>query len=354
MTNLRYERPASTTCEKEVANIDKKAILLEGIPCGTAFPKCKFIRDANVAVANKHHVHKDMSTATEELDQLNPSSVFDRIDKYSKIINKKNEVSASIAELNLSVERNTNTSEKISSQLAILDEKVAEYNKNKKVIENLESLIAKSAKMRANVNVLVTKKVNCEDALALLYVEHGSLEQKLRNLEEQKQEYQDLHEEYSAFDLYMRCTHSNGIAYDIIKRKLPIINEEVAKTLTNIVNFDVFFDDDGSKLNIFIKHHKHDPRPIEMGSGAEKTIASMAIRMALLSVSNLPKGNLFILDEPGTSLDADNMEGFIQILEMIKTYYKTVLLISHMDALKDNTDHIINIEKKEGYAHVRV
>ena len=135
---------------------------------------------------------------------------------------------------------------------------------------------------------------------------------------------------------------------------MPIINEEIAKTLANIVNFDVSFEDDGNKLNIFIKHPKHDPRPIEMGSGAEKTIASMAIRMALLSVSNLPKGNLFILDEPGTALDADNMEGFVRILEMIKTYYKTVLLISHMDALKDHTDHMINIEKKGGYAHVRV
>jgi DNA repair exonuclease SbcCD ATPase subunit len=147
--------------------------------------------------------------------------------------------------------------------------------------------------------------------------------------------------------------HSNGIAYDIIKRKLPIINEEVAKTLSNIVSFDIYFEDDGKKLNIFIKHPKHDPRPIEMGSGAEKTIASMAIRLALLSVSNLPKGDLFVLDEPGTALDAENMEGFIRILDMIKNFYKTVLLISHMDSLKDNADMIINIDKKEGYAHVR-
>jgi len=79
----------------------------------------------------------------------------------------------------------------------------------------------------------------------------------------------------------------------------------------------------------------------------------MAIRLALLSVSNLPKGDIFILDEPGTALDAENMEGFVRILDMIKSYYKTVLLISHMDALKDNADIIINIEKRGNYAHVR-
>ena len=150
----------------------------------------------------------------------------------------------------------------------------------------------------------------------------------------------------------MRCTHSNGIAYDIIKKRLPVINSEIAKVLANIVDFDIFFQEDGRKLNILIRHPKHDPRPIEMGSGAEKTVAAMAIRLALLSVSSLPKGNIFILDEPGTALDAENMEGFIRILQLIKMYFKTVILISHVDSLKDIVDIEITIDKKDGYATV--
>jgi len=339
--------------EKEIENADKKAKLLEGIPCGDSFPTCKFIRDANVAVASKEEIGFKLSGAETTLNKLNPDIVVGHINKYNNILKKKTEVATKIAELNLSNERNANSLEKISNNLIGLNEKVIEYNKNKKAIGNLESLMEKAAKMKIKVAELNSEKSKCEENLTTLYVEHGSLEQKLRNLEEQKQEYHNLHDEYSAFDLYMRCMHTNGIAYDIIKRKLPIINEEVAKTLSNIVSFDIYFEDDGKNLNIFIKHPKHDPRPIEMGSGAEKTIASMAIRLALLSVSNLPKGDLFVLDEPGTALDAENMEGFIRILDMIKSYYKTVLLISHMDSLKDNTDIIINIDKKEGYAHVR-
>ena len=146
--------------------------------------------------------------------------------------------------------------------------------------------------------------------------------------------------------------HSNGIAYDIIKKKLPVINEEIAKVLANIVDFEIFFEDDGKKMNIFIKHPRHEPRPLEMGSGAEKTLAAMAIRLSLLSVSSLPKGDLFILDEPGTALDEENMEGFIRILELIKTYFKTVLLISHLDSLKDCVDTQITIDKNDGYAFV--
>ena len=75
----------------------------------------------------------------------------------------------------------------------------------------------------------------------------------------------------------MRCMHTSGISYDIIKERLPIINQEVAKILTNIVEFEVFFEEDGKKLDIMIKHPKFDARPIELGSGAEKTIAAMVL-----------------------------------------------------------------------------
>ena len=91
-----------------------------------------------------------------------------------------------------------------------------------------------------------------------------------------------------------------------------------------------------------------------MGSGAEKTIASMAIRLAFLTVSSLPKSDLFILDEPGTALDEENMEGFVRILDMVKGYFKTVILISHLDSLKDCVDMQINIEKKSGFAYVNL
>ena len=146
--------------------------------------------------------------------------------------------------------------------------------------------------------------------------------------------------------------HPNGIAYDIIKKKIPIINQEIAKILTNVVDFEIIFESSGNKFDIFIKHPKYDSRPIEMASGSEKTMAAMAIRLALLSVSSLPKGDLFILDEPGTALDEENLEGFIRILALIKVYFKNVMLISHLDSLKDSVDQQIVIEKQNGYAKV--
>ena len=152
----------------------------------------------------------------------------------------------------------------------------------------------------------------------------------------------------------MRAMHPNGIAYDIIKKSLPVINSEISKVLANVVDFEVFFETEDNRLDIYIKHPDRDPSPLEMASGAEKTVSAMAVRLAFIAVSTIPRSQLFVLDEPGTALDEERMEGFTRILEIVKSVFKTVMLISHLDNLKDSADSVITIEKKDGYANVNV
>jgi len=68
----------------------------------------------------------------------------------------------------------------------------------------------------------------------------------------------------------------------------------------------------------------------------------------------MPKGDIMILDEPGTALDAENMEGFVRILDLIKSYFRVVFLITHIEGLKDIVDMTIDIEKRDGYAYINV
>jgi DNA repair exonuclease SbcCD ATPase subunit len=80
----------------------------------------------------------------------------------------------------------------------------------------------------------------------------------------------------------------------------------------------------------------------------------MAIRLALISITNLPTSTIMVLDEPATALDQEHMDGFVKMLEMVKSHFKTVLLISHLDSLKDCADITINIEKHNGYAKIDI
>jgi len=319
----------------------------------------KFVKDAHVAKATLPVAQSQISNIDEQLaafeadlQKLYPNQVEDNLAKYEKILTKKTEVANIIADLNLEIERTAVALERIGIQITESKSRIDEYEQNKEAIENLEQLMQDLAAYEAQASVHTYELETCESCVMELVRQHGSLEQMLKTVKSDRAEYLDLHEKYAAFDLFLRCTHSNGIAYDVIKKKLPVINQEIAKVLANITSFEVFFEDNGKKFDIFIKHPAHDARPIEMASGAEKTLAAMAIRLSVLSVSSLPKGDLFVLDEPGTALDEENMEGFIRLLQLIKVYFKNVLLISHLDSLKDCVDLQIMIDKKEGFAKI--
>jgi len=253
----------------------------------------------------------------------------------------------------LELERTNTAIQKLESEIERLNETADYYEEHKEVLENMEKVVSEVELARTNKERTEQELQDCEDRIYSLVGKEGALEQKLQNLKDLKEERFRLNAEYSAYDLFMRCMHSNGIAFDVIKKALPVINTEIAKVLSNIVDFEVFFENSENKLNILIKHPKHDPRQLETCSGAEKTLAAVAIRIALLNVSNMPKSNLFILDEPGTALDAENMEGFVRILDLVKGYFDVTLLITHIESLKDVVDMTVEISKTDdGYAFV--
>jgi len=344
---------------KESKHLKDKIKLLGEVPCGTQFPTCKFIKDA-IDASNKitdqetktESLRSEQNKLGEALTLLNPDVVEKELIKYQSVINKQTTLEKEILQLKIDVEKFNTIISNINKEMNTVNDKIEQYKKNEELFKQVEVLTASKNEKQLDWNKLDKQAKLDNDELLKLYVRFGSLTEKIASLENTKKELEDYRNQFAAYDYFMKATSSNGISYEIIKKKLPVINEEVATILSNIVDFEVYFEDDGSKLNIMIQHPNSEPRPVEMGSGAEKSIAAMAIRLSMLQVSNLPKSNLFILDEPGTALDNENMEGFIRILDMIKNYYDTVLLISHMDALKDVADQIITIDNVDGFAKI--
>ena len=350
---------AARLMDNDYKSMSKKLDLLDEVPCGDKFPTCQFIRDAHLASAELPSLEVEIVERIEKAKDyksrvvsVNSAEMIELIENYNNTIIQKNNIEIEKRDNKVSIEKLYAKIKTYRDTLRGTTEKIGLYEEKKDLIKNIESLISARDEVESSATKVRADISEVEESINLHHRQLGSMEQKVEDLKQKKEELDEIREEYAAFDLFMRCTHSNGIAYDIIKKRLPVINGEIAKVLSNIVDFDIFFQEHGRKLDILIKHPSHEPRPIEMGSGAEKTVAAMAIRLALLSVSSLPKGNIFILDEPGTALDADNMEGFIRILQLIKMYFKTVILISHVDSLKDMVDVEITIDKKDGFARV--
>lgn len=345
--------------EKDILRDQKAIKILDEVPCGDSFPTCKFLTDA---FSKKQDISK--KTDLVKITNTKKSNIEKQISEL-----KPDEIEKSIATRNVILEkiRNMETiisnkkleSEQFNGKIIIsqnliekLEKKIEDYYKNEEIALKLKDLGDKKAELLSEKTKLNKKLSECEASILKLHREYGSLEQKHKDLEDSKSELLKLREEYAAIAMFEKAMHSNGISYDIIRKKLPVINQEIAKILSNIVNFEIFFEDDGKKLDILIKHPKYESRPLELCSGAEKSLAAMAIRLALTKITSLPISDIFILDEPATALDEENMEGFMRIIDMLKTQFKTIILISHLPELKDVADVQITIDNVDGYAHV--
>lgn len=349
--------------DKAMSNLDTyngKIKLLNVVPCGDSFPTCKFIKDAHEAksLADKEQQElEDLKKSqadgrVEYLYQRNRlAEIKDLLDKQYQLRNKTSKLTSEYMTL---VNENMNAprlGKKMADEEVSFMDQIISYHTAQAAVNEL---LNKKETLSESLTIAASKRQNLEKEINKIFADLGSKVEAVRQARSNKKEYQSNLEQYNVYDLYLKCMHPNGIPYEIIKNNLPVINTEVQRILANIVDFEVYLENDEDKLELMIKHPRYDPRPLEMGSGAEKTLASIAIRLALITITSLPKPDIFIMDEPGTALDESNLDGFIKILDLIKTQFKTVILISHLEALKECVDTQIQIEKVDGFAHINI
>ena len=345
--------------QADIQRSNKKLFLLEQVPCGDKYPNCKFISSAHQSSEQVGELEKKRKDKTfeihglqKDIDSLEPSKVQEYLDQYEQILERRRTKQEEVNKYELEIAKNKATIVRLRDLKNESEQKIRLFEENEKVITEFAKLTRIRSESINEKKRLKDKLAECEKEMIRLSKKQGNWESTLREIEQDEFELQNAQKDYSAYDLYKKAMGSNGVSLDIIKKELPVINDEIAKILANVVNFEVFLENDERRLNVLIKHPKFDARPLEMGSGAEKAIASMAIRLAFINVSSLPIGDVFILDEPGTALDEENMEGFIRILDLVKSHFKNVILISHLDSLKDSVDLQISIEKKDKFAFV--
>jgi DNA repair exonuclease SbcCD ATPase subunit len=331
-------------CEKDIE-------LLCQVPCGDFFPKCKFI--------TKAHSSKKIY----EEEQTKETKYEKRRDFYKNIMNNLLKLVAEYAEKEILLSQNNSTILRLRQQQDKIQDKIEQQKRDLNLLKARENEYFKhkeEIKLRKQVDALslqedkLRKAVNIEKlALESLLMQSGKVDGELGYLIEQQKVFNKRMEEYEAYELYLKCMHSNGVPYDIIKQKLPVLNMEIAKILDGIFDFTIKFEADEKKLNIYICHQDQHPRLVSVGSGAEQTIAAIVITLALRMLTTLPQSDIFILDEPIGALHDELKMDFVNLLNYIKSQFIIVFLITHLESLKDVVDKELNIEHINGYARMK-
>ena len=69
-------------------------------------------------------------------------------------------------------------------------------------------------------------------------------------------------------------------------------------------------------------------------------------------MSTLPRPNFLCMDEGFGSLDGDNIANMQSAFNYLKTQFDFILIITHLDSIKDYTDHLIPIDVKKGNSQI--
>jgi DNA repair exonuclease SbcCD ATPase subunit len=98
---------------------------------------------------------------------------------------------------------------------------------------------------------------------------------------------------------------------------------------------------------VMIDHNSGVEKPLESGSGYEKTISSIALRSVLSKICSLPKPNVIVFDEVFGKISNDNLESTFEIFKKIKSYFDNIFIITHNPLISQWSDNIISITKKD-------
>ena len=158
-----------------------------------------------------------------------------------------------------------------------------------------------------------------------------------------------------SWNIYKELIGKNGILKIVLKRALPIINNEVATLLNGLVDFDVILSiSDDNKVCIDLVHDGVAMSVGRAASGYEETMASLALRSALATVSSFAKPNLLVLDEIFGATGSSHYDDIRELLNRIMKNHDFVIDITHNEMITDWHNQIIEVVKENNISKLTV
>ena len=256
-------------------------------------------------------------------------------------------------QLGIKVDR-TNIGSKINnleSTMAINANKISEYHANKRDLKHNEMIADEISIIESDLAIATAYLDDLQSSIKQKHTERALARTTIAQIEESIDNANDVENKLKAYEYYLEAIKRDGVPYELISEVLPLIQDEVNEILAQLVEFTVIFETDGKNILTFIKYDKSS-WPLELTSGMEKFISSLAIRVALINVSNLPRPNFLAIDEGFGTLDSENLNSMFMLFDYLKSEFSFILVISHLDALRDVADNLFEINVTDDFSKI--
>lgn len=148
------------------------------------------------------------------------------------------------------------------------------------------------------------------------------------------------------WSIYQEMVGKNGIIKIVLKRALPILNNEIARLLNGLCDFNVeiTISDDNKVCMDLVRNGQR----LDLGtcaSGFETVMASMAVRHALSCIATLAKPNFTVYDEVLDGVAVSNYDNVKELFNRMTKAYDFIIHITHNEMISDWHNGIITVTK---------
>ena len=327
-------------------------------------PNCQYCT-SNIFVQNAIEAQNTIATDLQLLAdiQIKRDELTDKIAELKSVYVERD----AMMELQRKLNNDKNTLERKELQLQILEndlqtreseletclERQESFRANETAITHNSTVDTQIETRRARINVISGKIKSITEEIRKM---HGDIEvakTKKKSALEQLETYKQLETEYKAYEYYLDSVKRDGVPYELISKAMPKIETEINNVLNQVVDFNMVLQSDGKNINGYIIYDEDNFWPLELTSGMERFISSLAIRIALINVSALPRPNFIAIDEGWGSLDAEHISAVVNLFDYFRTKFDFSIIISHVDSMRDMVDNLIEVNKINGFSHIQ-
>ena len=273
-------------------------------------------------------------------------------EQMDESINSLSLLTTNISKLDSEKKLTTEKRKNLISQLAIIEDKINLYHEqemdiifNRKLINEIEDAQQQSDVIEEFIEERDKKLQAVNGEIKVLETQRKTIMENIKKVE-------DLEDKYAAYQYYMDAVKRDGIPYELISKALPTVEGAVNDILAQIVDFSLILEMDGKNINCYIVYDDDNVWPLELSSGMERFISSLAIRVGLVNVSNLPAANFLAIDEGWGTMDSDNLNSVYNLFQYLKSQFQFTLIVSHIDSMRDAVDTLLEIKKENNFSNV--
>ena len=328
--------------EEDIFSLTKE---IEGLD--TAKAKLRKLGDLKGKISNK------VSTITKEHKFFTENTVCPtcgqgieedvRINRITDAQNKAKELQSGYKELEEAIKEEEERERQftaLSKEISKLNNDISQNNVRiagcQRQISNLESEVQRTTEQLANRNT-----------------EHEKLETFKDNLKTTYDELSSRKDTINYYDFSYSLLKDGGVKSKIIKKYLPLINQQVNRYL-QMMDFYINFTLD-EEFNETVQSPIHDNFSYSSFSEGEKMRIDLALLFTWREVARMKNSvntNLLIMDEVfDSSLDGFGTQEFIKIIRYV-IQDANVFVISHKSGLEDRFESVLRFEKVKGFSNI--